>query len=507
MVCTELIEAILASTGSTWVKEPELIKNAKRYRISTDKINTAVEKGIIVKLICDGIPYYTLPKYALWEMSVADNALRIQNNYHLPQNITISVINELIADGETYYGRGKLAEEQREAVICAVLNGLAIITGGPGTGKTFTLQIMSYVLYRLNYKVDIRFTAPTGKASRRITESTGRAAKTTQKELGITFTNKNMKMFGGNVLIIDEVSMLDLETAYYVFRAIISGQKLILVGDINQLPSVGPGAVLRDLLESGAIPFVRLIHTFRQAEGSNLLNNIELIKNGEWRMQKGTDFDIIQADEDPDNQIQQLITLFKRETTAYGTENVACLLPYRKAGVLCSDYMNNILQAEINPIGNKKYMLSHTEKGLNIKFTVGDPVMQLQNRAECANGDVGFVKDFDRNQIIVTYSDGTTVNYSNNNIQELALAYSMSINKSQGSEYKSVVMAITSAHKAMLKRNLVYTGITRAKQNCVLLQEDAAMIKAISCEEEYERTTFLTERLQYLKRCEKYHIG
>ena len=115
----------------------------------------------------------------------------------------ISVINELIADGEAYYGRGKLAEEQREAVICAVLNGLAIITGGPGTGKTFTLQIMSYVLYRLNYKVDIRFTAPTGKASRRITESTGRAAKTTQKELGITFTNKNMKMFGGNVLIID----------------------------------------------------------------------------------------------------------------------------------------------------------------------------------------------------------------------------------------------------------------------------------------------------------------
>ena len=483
----EFSEDYLSSEGSLWLMEHQAKRACK------DKLERLVNQKALISLMCDGKRYFTLPKYAMWESSVAKDIYRIHNNYY-PCNVAEDVLEAFINEGEKEYGI-TLHEQQREAVICAIRNGICVITGGPGTGKTCTLQVMTYVLRKISYGVDIRFTAPTGKAARRISESTRCPAKTTQKELGITFTNKAPKFFGGDVLIVDEVSMLDMETAYYMFRSIISGQKVILVGDINQLPSVGPGAVLRDLLLSDVIPFVQLTKTFRQAAGSNLFENIQKIRNGEWNLMQGDDFDIVDVNADP---LEQIISLFKRECDLYGIENVACLLPYRKAGVLCSDYVNNVLQNIINPVGGKDYLKSYTEKGLEIKFTEGDPVMQLVNRAECANGDVGFVKKIAKGRMYVTYCDGTKVSYTKNDIHELALAYSMSINKSQGSEYKSVVMAITMDHKAMLKRNLLYTGITRAKKKVSLLKENAAMIQSINCEEEYARTTFLAEKVRFL---------
>ena len=212
-------------------------------------------------------------------------------------------------------------------------------------------------------------------------------------------------------------------------------------------------------------------------------------------MKQGSDFDVIKTSQNSDNAVDVLSSLFEREVKQYGIKNVAMLLPYRKAGKLCSDYMNNVLQNLINPIGGHSYMSCTTESGLTVRFTKGDPVMQLKNRPECVNGDVGFVNDVYNGKLFVKYADGASVCYTKSDIGQLSLAYSMSINKSQGSEYKSVIMGITMAHKAMLNRNILYTGITRAKEKVTLLQEDAAMVEAIKNEVSYSRITFLPEML------------
>lgn len=502
MTVLECIQQAVIQSGSIWIKEEYLNKFAKKCKVSLKDLSYYVAQKKVMSIVCDRITYYSLPDLDRQENSIASNIMRIMNSYD-PPNISDEQIDELIKEGEKNFGV-TLHEQQRLAVIGAVKNGLFIITGGPGTGKTCTLQVLAYVLTHSQKNINIRFTAPTGKAARRISESTGKPAKTTQKELGITFSVRHKRYFTGNVLIIDEVSMLDMETAYFTFDAIVSGQKVIIVGDINQLPSVGPGAILRDLLFSGVVPFVQLTKTFRQSNDSTLFQNIQAIRNGESDFVDGSDFVVKDVESDP---IKQIVEIFKKECEEYGIENVACLLPYRKAGILCSDNINNILQNEVNPVGNKPYLSSTTEKGLPIKFTVGDPVMQLVNRKECANGDVGMVENINKGCLYVRYADGTRVVYTKRNIQELSLAYSMSINKSQGSEYKSVVMAMTSEHAAMLKRNLLYTGVTRAKKKLTLLKEDGALMKAICVEDEYTRHTFLIEKLQFLERKNKFFIA
>lgn len=497
----ELMEAVIASTGSVWITEEEIIRFCKKYRLHIDELDYLVEKKIVraIKNIPIGKAYHTIfspAKYADWETYVAYDAIRIDSCFKRP-NVTDEQIDRLIKEAEEKIGI-TLHEQQRAAVFCGVKSGFAIITGGPGTGKTCVLQVLRYVLRSIYYDVDIRFTAPTGKAARRITESTGNTAKTVQKELGITYANKNKKMFGGTVLIVDEVSMLDIETAYYTLRSIRNGQKVIFCGDIDQLPSVGPGAVLRDLLFSGAVPYVMLTKTFRQANDTNLFGNIQRIRNGEWQLKQGDDFEIIHTGPDC---LNELVDCFLKEYNRYGVENVACLLPYRKAGTLCSDYVNNILQSKVNNPDGKLSLLSYTEKGLPVKFTLKDPVMQLKNREECANGDVGIITKIDNSRVYVQYPQGG-VNYSKNELMQLSLAYAMSINKSQGSEYKSVVMGMTSQHSAMLKRNLVYTGVTRAKERCTLLHEDSAMMQAIADETAFSRVTMLGEKVLYYRKKE-----
>lgn len=487
---------MITSSGSIWIKWDDKAKKlCQKRNISFGNFSYTLKEGAIIGSEVDGIFYFTLPQYDLWEKSVSYNSIRILNSYIAPA-ITDEQIFTYISQAEKKFGK-TLHEQQRAAVLCGVRNGICVITGGPGTGKTCVLQVLTYVLRKLRYDIDIRFTAPTGKAARRITESTGNMAKTTQKELGITYTNRHKRFFGGDVLIIDEVSMLDLETAYHVFRAIKNGDKIILVGDIDQLPSVGPGAVLRDLIFSEVIPTVMLTKTFRQANDSNLFGNILKLKEGEWQMNVGDDFEVISTDR---NCLGTLIDLFLKEYKMYGVENVACLLPYRKAGIICSDYVNNVIQGKVNPIGKKPFLSSKTETGLTVRFSLGDPVMQLKNRTECVNGDVGIVTRVSNNKMWVRFCDCEVI-YTSANLSELSLAYAMSINKSQGSEYKSVVMCITTEHNQMLKRNLVYTGITRAKERVTLLQEDAAMMIAVADEDAYNRNTLLAERIRmdYLK--------
>lgn len=493
-----LFETLICNSGSLWIPQEQLRRSAARYRINLSNLPELISQDKVRKLNIEGRVLYTLPHYDMWETYTAFDAVRVLTSYRKPI-ITDIMLERYIDNGEKKYGI-KLHEQQRAAVKCAVMNGICIITGGPGTGKTSVLQLVIYVLRCIQYDIDIRLTSPTGKAARRITESTGRKAKTVQKELGITYSNDCKRMFGGDVLIVDEVSMLDMETAYYLFRSIQNGQKVILCGDIDQLPSVGPGAVLRDFLLSGVIPYVMLTKTFRQDNDSNLFENIQRVRNGEWQLTEGNDFSIIHTGA---NCMNELISSFISEVNQYGIYNVACLLPYRKEGPICSDIVNNVLQNEINQ-NSGNTVSSKTEKGIDIIYKIDDPVIQLENREECANGDVGRITDIKKNKIYVQYNDCVVV-YTRNDLDELSLAYSMSINKSQGSEYPSVVMAMTTAHLAMLKRNLVYTGITRARKKVSLLQEDEAMMKAISVEDAYSRDTFLAEKLKYYM--QKYEIS
>lgn len=510
-----LVEALtdyLESEGSIWVSKKDFSSHCEEKKIPMVGMDALIEKKQISQCHIDNEVYYSLPEYVNWENYAAYHVQRILREYRR-EKIAVSRIDEILEMARKDTGI-TLHEQQREAVIAGVNNGFCVITGGPGTGKTCTLTTLVYCLRKIWPRIDVRFTAPTGKAARRITESTHEPAKTVQKELAITPENPEKKFFTGAVLIVDEVSMLDLPTAKQVFESIHNGQKCIFVGDINQLPSVGPGAVLRDLLWAnqnapGTVPFVQLTKTFRQANDSNLFQNILLIRDeGQFRLREAEDFQIMEVDDDP---TAQLLALFKQEADTYGIDNVACLLPYRRKGLLCSNRINGLIQAMINPKTEGKPFMKVTKVEDDIErevtFLIGDPVMQLENRSECANGDVGKVVDIKDGRLYVKYID-CTVRYSEKRaVEELDLAYSMSINKSQGSEYASVVMAITMDHQAMLKRNLVYTGITRAKKRCVLLQDENAMRIAIADEDEYKRTTLLAEKIQFLAKKHKYHIA
>ena len=507
----ESLEDFLSDSGSLWAPEREFREYCKKKCVSLRYLDRLVKNERITRYKTPDGTYYTTADVSKIENEAAAHVNRILREYKRPQ-VPVEEIDKILEQARKETGI-TLHEQQREAVIAGINNGFCVITGGPGTGKTCKLVTLCYCLRRCFFGIDIRFTAPTGKAARRITESTGQPAKTVQKELAITPENKKKKMFKGGILIVDEVSMLDMVTANMVFEAIHNGQKIILVGDINQLPSVGPGAVLRDLLwandrHPGVVPFVQLTKTFRQANDSNLFQNICRIRNeGNWILKEAEDFQIVKVDSDP---TKQLLSLVKQEVDKYGIENVACLLPYRKKGLLCSNRINNLIQEMLNPIKNKPHITvvkTEDEISREVTFAIGDPVMQLVNRRECANGDVGKVVSVENHCLNVKYLD-VTVRYTKKEVAEqLDLAYSMSINKSQGSEYASVVMGITMDHKAMLKRNLVYTGITRAKKRCVLLQEDEAMKIAISTEDEYNRTTLFAEKIQYLRLREKYCIS
>lgn len=502
-IIIELLEYFFASTGSTWISEKELQKIAKKKDISLAPL-PAMEKDKSIRFTVmrekkGSVKYYTTPKFYLWESLVAFHICRIMESYPIfhPETFTEEEIDRYLA-----YARldtnVRLGEEQRKAVITGVNNGFCIITGGPGTGKTSTLTTLIHVLRQINPDLDVRFTSPTGKASRRITESTKEPAKTVQKELGISPDNPERYMFTGDVLVIDEVSMLDLETAVQCFQAVGDGRKVILLGDIDQLPSVGPGSILRDLIFSDVVPKMMLEKAYRQEDGSMLAGNIARIKNGDAEMGQSHDFESVIAKKNP---TKQLIDLFMREVKQWGVDNVACLLPYRKAGNLCSNKINVFLQEKINPTNSQKPALwvekcEDGGKPRRVCFMVNDPVMQLVNRRECANGDVGKVIKVSGQTIDVRYADCCVQYTESEAAKELELAYAMSINKSQGSEYKSVIVAITNEHKQMLQRNLLYTGVTRAKKKCTLLYEPSALRIAIKNEEQYKRETMLAELLQ-----------
>ena len=423
-------------------------------------------------------------------------------------------------------------ELQIRAVIEAVNSGLLIITGGPGTGKTTTINTI--IRYFEQEEMEILLAAPTGRAAKRMTEATGYEARTIHRLLELTgvpsddkdtsgmhFERNEENPLDADAIIIDEMSMVDIYLMHALLRAVNPGTRLILVGDTNQLPSVGPGNVLRDLIASKAFNVVQLTRIFRQAAESDIIVNAHKINDGE-RIPLGKrskDFLFIRR-EQPDAIISAMLTLVREKLPNYvhaDMFDIQIMTPMRK-GALGVERLNTILQSFLNPQDPSK---PEKEVGGTI-YRVGDKVMQIKNNyqiewetrnrygipvdsgAGVFNGDIGIIREINTfaEELTVEFDEGKMVDYSFKQLEELELAYAITIHKSQGSEYPAVVIPVYSGPRMLMTRNLIYTAVTRARA-CVCLVGIPEMLQAmVDNEVEQRRYTGLKIRIQEVMKSE-----
>jgi exodeoxyribonuclease V alpha subunit len=394
----------------------------------------------------------------------------------------------------------ELAPEQREAIRLAVRSKALVITGGPGTGKTTLVNGIIRILEKKGRR--ILLAAPTGRAAKRMTETTGREARTIHRLLEfnpkrMAFDRNRENPLEADLVILDESSMIDTVLGFDVLKALPPACQLILVGDVDQLPSVGPGSVLADLIESGAVPVARLRHIFRQASQSQIVVNAHRINEGLMPFTEGgerADFFFL-TEEQPEAILATVKGLVaERLPRKYGfnpVEDIQVLTPMRR-GSLGAASLNSELQALLNPHGKA------ITRGSRL-LRVGDKVMQLRNNydLDVYNGDVGRVADIDEEeQLLAVEAEGRRVEHDFADLDELALSYACTVHKSQGSEYPCVVMPLHTQHFPMLQRNLLYTAITRGKKLVVLVGSRRALAIAVKNADTRERNTLLAERLR-----------
>lgn len=512
---TELVDKMLKASGSTYVSLKDL---QKRY-VSKEELVNACKKHKLCYRVKEFKEkkqfYYTLPYLHKFEKEIAMHVNKRVNTKNSLPDLTEEEVDELLTMYKEETGF-TLDVHQADAVKMAVNSHMAIITGGPGTGKTTTLNALRYVeAHRGDKKPFEVFLAPTGKAARRMTEAVGVEAHTIQSKIGANTYEDNPYIVDADIVYVDEISMLDTVVMYQLIRCLTPRTRLIMLGDVDQLPSVDSGTILKDLIESEVVPKTMLTKTFRQAEGSVLMSNIEYIRrvsafqvkfqsdNCFRGMIEGDDF-VYVKDFNEDRIIEELKSTYIQALEKYGKGNVILLTPYRRKGLTCANEMNKILQKELNHsvISVNATIVDTDEDGeeyeLDVCFKLGDPVMQLVNRFDepVANGDVGrIVRIYMDNAIDVEYPHYTKT-YEVDELKELNLCYAMSIHKSQGSEYKCVITCALPEHERLLNRNLVYTAITRAKQKCIFYCSNQTLKKALSVEAAYERTTFLEKELR-----------
>lgn len=475
------IEAICTSEGHTWVPYSLL-----KQKNSCSDLRPLIKQGRIYWENLDGRDYFTLPSY---KESEEESAIKIAQMLNSEQKkFPDEVINRYIKEKDT---AGTLDKQQANAVRMAVNNSICVLTGGPGTGKTYTLNVIDYVLRKVYPSAFIAYTAPTGKAAKRIKESTGNEARTLHKKLQISVNKTSPTYLAERILVIDESSMIDASLCQNLFRALSPMTRVIFVGDVDQLPSVGPGAVLRDLIECGCVPVTKLIKTFRQKGESLILDNMKNVRDGICKMEVGNDFIISRPNETNLSSVDWLVGAYINKAYEYGIDNTALLTPYRqmkyKTG---AEYLNSVIQQKVQGNKPKLYMPNKP-----IGFVQGDRVIQLQNRTECANGDTGIVVDMGKHGMTVEYVEAI-VNYEQKDLAQVSLAYALSVHKSQGSEYSAVISCMLKEHEMMLQRNLLYTAITRAKKDFVLFADDDAICKAIKTEASGLRSTMLQEKIK-----------
>jgi len=499
----------IQSTGNSYLCEADVLR-----KFSKGVIAQAIKAKELVYEEDAWGKYYSLPQVARLERAIAT---KLVEHVHVPNKLddltkeeVWQMLDNFEEESEKTMGfHCTLDIEQRNAVLMAVNAHMGIITGGPGTGKTTVLNAVLYV--ERNRKggrsQKLLFAAPTGKAARRMTEALKKPASTIQRLMKANAINDRPITLYGDILVIDEISMLDTVTTYLMLKALSPNLRVLLLGDVQQLPSVGYGSVLRDLIDSCVVPYTMLEKTFRQKAGSGLADNIQLVKMGNSKLVEADDFKVIKNFSDTDivnALVEQTISARKK----WGADNVILLTPYKRKGITCANRMNEILQKKLNPskIEIRCNITDIDDDGNEYSyeccFKKGDPVIQLKNRFDCpiANGDVGKItKIFVDDSLLVDFGHYLKI-YRKHELNELNLCYAMSVHKSQGSEYACVVTCALEEHKGLLNRNMVYTDITRAKKECIIFCKEDVLSKAFKIEAAYERITRLCEAIQYAEK-------
>ena len=507
--------------GHTYLPETELTPRASKLlnvtaeQVEKQYMDLAIERKIILKQMEDQTQIYAASFYYM-EANTATMLKRLNVSY----DVSDAEIEQQIRGIEKKSGM-TLDEHQVTAVKEAVRNGLLVITGGPGTGKTTTINTI--IRYFELEGLEIFLAAPTGRAAKRMSETTGFEARTVHRMLELNggaegsggFERDESNPLEADVIIVDEMSMVDISLMYSLLRAISVGTRLILVGDVNQLPSVGPGSVLRDIIQSHACNVVMLTKIFRQASTSDIIVNAHKINHGEEVIldNKSMDFFFLKR-YDADVIINVVLQLIKQklpkfvDATPY---DIQVLTPMRK-GLLGVERLNGILQRYMNPPANDKV---EKEYGSTV-FREGDKVMQTKNNYQLAweirtkfgltvdkglgifNGDMGIIRQINdfAEQMIIEFDEGRMVEYPYKLLDELELAYAITIHKSQGSEYPAVVIPLLSGPMMLMNRNLLYTAVTRARKCVTLVGNEVTFQQMIRNTSQQKRYSGLCDRLK-----------
>lgn len=507
--------------GNTYMPQKMLIDECKKVLMIEEELvveniyNSVLEGKLKVEKINEIDAVYALPYYYC-ELGVTNKIITLSiENF---QTINTDILFEIESFERKY--NIKFAQAQKEAIIGAFNNGIEIITGGPGTGKTTIIKCIIEIYENSGMKVLLA--APTGRAAKRMSESTGREAKTIHRLLEMGVSDDENSFFGkgegepleGDVIIIDEASMIDIMLMNSLLKAIKLGTRVIIVGDVDQLPSVGPGNVLRDLINSNFINVVRLNEIFRQGKESMIIVNAHKINNGElpYLNKKDGDF-FFDSRENMDDILKTIIDLINRRLPNFNSKwnkvkDIQILSPTRK-GLLGVENLNNELQQILNPQAEHK----KEKKVKEVIFREGDKVMQIKNNYSLKwtringvgdeegvgvfNGDMGFIESIneDKGTLAVVFDDERRVVYEFAFLDELELAYAITVHKSQGSEFKVVITPVFMGSAFLMNRNILYTGITRAKELVVVVGSQKALKYMVTNTNNVERYSSLKERI------------
>lgn len=492
------VETVLeqnAHAGNTYMPLDKAMKRTRQLldtseikNVISPLLTSSIATGDYDTLILDGDRLYL--RYMYWQEVRTAYAIRRLIKNRIPADCDTE---ELCAYAESVCGV-KYAEQQREIFQAIKDGGVYVLTGGPGTGKTTVVKGFLTAYEYLHPENKVKLCAPTGRASQRMKEATGREATTIHRLLeykpyGDTAICKNeADPIDADCIIVDESSMISIDVAELLFSAIRSGASVLLVGDVEQLPSVGPGNVLSDIISSGMVPVVALTKTQRQGEGSPIIENAHRIREGNPELMPHPDFKIIQAD---DVSIPGIITeLYPQFHDPDDPFKVQVLSPSRKRPITgCT-----AISKEIQKVANRR---STSVRFGEYVFTIGDKVMTTQNNYSVGyfNGDIGTITHIGKEHITIKMESGF-VEVPNVYLDDVVLAYASTVHKSQGSEYQTVIIALPSEPVSMLQRNILYTAVTRAKKQVILIASETSIMSCICTEKTGKRMTALTERLQ-----------
>ena len=482
----------LSDEGHVYAVEEQLVEAAKKLlEADEEPIRQAMSEMLANDELKQEKDAIYLPPFYFSEVGTARKILGLLCHSETRKNVPLDIDTIQKSSGIVY------DDVQIAAIKQAVDTKVMVLTGGPGTGKTTTTQGIIAAFKTMGLR--ILLAAPTGRAAKRMSEATGMEAKTIHRLLEYNpadgYKRNDENPLEGDALIVDECSMVDIMLMYNLMKAIPTDMRLVLVGDIDQLPSVGAGNVLRDIIDSERVPVIRLTRIFRQAQTSRIVMNAHAINKGNFPdISNGndTDFFFIKM-EDPEKVASQIVNLVQnRLPKAYHQplSNIQVLTPMQR-GVVGAANLNTILQ---NALNNSNQSLSRS----GYVFKKGDRVMQIRNNydKDVFNGDIGVVSSINQeDRTLAVDFDSHIVEYEISELDELTLAYATTIHKSQGSEYPIVVMPVMMNHYVMLQRNLIYTGITRSKKVCVLIGQIKALAYAVHHQTVTDRNTLLKERI------------